>query len=249
MKSLRDGYPLSCRGARSGPRALRNTGFTLLEVVFSIAILAIIASMTYGSLQQIMLSKKVLDDGRDARFIANSLLNRVTRELQLANDQNRLLPDSAGSNLTALRPDRLIGRKVDLPNGRRGDQITFLALEAGQYLPDGGRHSGQVQISYRVEPDPDVKSGEPARYMLIREETPHTTPYDKALQRTVAFPITRDLVSFRLEYFSPRADQWLEEWDAQVPDRLPSLIRFSIRLRSPLGREVLYVSQVATRGE
>ena len=55
-----------------------------------------------------------------------------------------------------------VGYVVDVAH--TGVDGLHMALEGGQYLPDGGTHSGVVQITYRVDKDPEARSGEEPRY-------------------------------------------------------------------------------------
>lgn len=69
-----------------------SAGFTLIEIVIAVSILAAIVGVAYGSLTSIMRSKKLLDEERDLRAVANSVLTRMTRELQLAYSGVPLMP-------------------------------------------------------------------------------------------------------------------------------------------------------------
>jgi general secretion pathway protein J len=221
--------------------------FTMIEVVIAITILAIIMGVTYSALTGIIKTKKLLDDGRDSRLIANSLLNRFSRELQLASAGTTLMPareDSKGKQISRIS---LLGAPNKLDNGQEGDRITFMALEGGQYLPDGGTHSGIVQITYRVEKDPDAPLGNNETYYLVREETPYYRPFEKAYEKTMIFPVTHDLVSLKLQYFSTEAGEWQNDWGEEASARLPSMVRFRFQLRTPLGKIETYAATVALR--
>ncbi|MCB0335858.1 MAG: type II secretion system protein, partial [Bdellovibrionales bacterium] len=110
------------------------SGFTLAELLVSILILSIIASLAYQSLTSIMRSKNLLDNERDLTMIANSVLGRLTREFQLSNDSQLLPPggevqNSYPSNTSFIGEDKKMGA------GHDGDAVTFMADEAGQYVP------------------------------------------------------------------------------------------------------------------
>jgi prepilin-type N-terminal cleavage/methylation domain-containing protein len=229
-------------------RILASRGFTLLEITMALSLLSFIAILGYSTVFSLVESKKVLDDQRDARFIANAVLSRLTRELQSAFSGVPLLPSRDSVNLANAQPQQsinLIGKEETLPNGEPGANIRFVALEAGQYLPDGGTHSGLVQIEYRVAEDPDDPTRQ--RYILVRDETPVTRPFDKAYAKTMTFPITKELISFRLRYYDPGDEQWVTEWGSEGRVKLPGAIEFSVTLRSQAGVLSRFVSAVPLR--
>ncbi len=69
---------------RKLPRSSSQSGLTLLEVILAISILAIMMSLNYRILVGIVEAKTAIDDKREGMFIANSVLTRISRELQLA---------------------------------------------------------------------------------------------------------------------------------------------------------------------
>lgn len=207
-------------------------GFTLLEIVISIALLAIVLSIAYGALSNIIRSKQALEDGRDARTIANAILNRFTRELQLAHAGTKILPPRGNTKADVPPKQYLVGESDTLANGENGDSIRFVAMEGGQYLPDGGTHSGLVQIGYRIEEDPDQEQGRDASYFLIRDETPHSRPFDDAYKKTMTFPISNQIVGMRFSYYDAEEDAWHSDWGNEERTGLPTIVKFIVQVRS-----------------
>ena len=222
-------------------------GFTLIELVVAITILGIIMTIAYSSLNGILRSKKTLEDKRDLQAVAYAILNRMTRELQLAYSGVSIMPPPNEKDIRYTSRTNLIGERGSLANGLRADKITFLALEGGQYLPDGGSHSGIVQISYRVEENPDAPQTSNAAYYLIRDETPYIRPYERAYERTMTFPITSSLVGLQFEYFKLDDETWHSVWDPEQHEKLPGMIKFSVVLRSPAGQEEEFTTTVPLR--
>ena len=224
--------------------------FTLIELVIAIALLAVLMTFAYSALASIVSSKSGLDDGRDADMIANSLLTRLTRELGSAqvggsgsSSSALLFPRCDPNNASPSFPGvALLGTRETLTNGEHGDNISFIASDVGQYLPDGGTHTGLVQISYRVEDDPDADPGS-GLHLLIREEIPFlsgasgasTSLLKKACDRQIRFPITNRLRGLSFEYYDARNQRWLDSWGTSTSSGGPSLIRFSLQLESDRG--------------
>jgi type II secretion system protein J len=212
----------------SPKRSRFERGFTLVELVIAISILSVILTVAYSSLSYIIRTKKLLDDRRDVSAVANAVLLRVSREIQLAADI-RLIPPpggvKAGSNLEGL--NKTIG------DGEHGDTINFMAQEAGQYVPGGLSNVGTVMIRYRVEKDPDSPRGQPSSYFLIRDEVPDIRPIQNAWGKLMTFPIAKNVVRFELSYYDLANNKWNKEWTGQKG--LPSLVRMVLALRSPAG--------------
>lgn len=226
----------------------RQSGFTLVELVIALGIFGIVMTVAYLSLTSITEAKQTLDDTRDVGQVADAVLSRMTRELQLAFAGLPLMPPPDNLGTPYSSKVNLIGEEDSLPNGMPGDRITFLAMEGGQYLPDGGAHSGVVQISYRAERDPDKPSNEES-YYLVRQETPYTRPFDKAYQKTMIFPVTRDLVSLQFRYLEKNGDAWTGTWGKDANVNLPRLVHFTLQIRSPRGSIETFSTSVPLRAK
>lgn len=231
-------------------RRVRSSGFTLIELVIALGIFGIVMTVAYLSLTSITEAKQTLDDTRDVGQVADAVLSRMTRELQLAFAGIPIMPPPDRLNAPNSAKVNLIGEEDTLPNGLPGDSVTFLAMEGGQYLPDGGAHSGVVQISYRVQEDPEQSgSNREATYYLVRQETPYTRPFDKAYQKTMVFPITRDLVSLQFQYLDKDGQSWTGTWGKDNKLNLPQLVRFSLQIRTPRGAIETFTTTVPLRSK
>lgn len=219
------------------------SGFTLIELIISIGILGGIMVTGYGALNQITRSKQILDEQREGSILAGAVVNRIARELQLAYGEAPLMPPPNAPNERYNRRKSLIGESVALANGGFGDRISFLALQGGQYVPDGATHTGLVQITYRVEKAPPEEKLD--TFYLVRDEVPYERPFEKAFKKIMTFPLSSQLVSFRVRYYFADDDEWLSQWGDDAHLKLPSLISFAVVLRTPSGREESYSTSVA----
>lgn len=224
-----------------------NAGFTLVELLIAMALFALITSTAYSGLMQILRANKALDDERDVGMISNAVINRITREIQLMTPRARLLPPAESPGTIYPPSVHILGTPESLSDNNSGDSITFVADEAGQYVPDGQTHTGVVQLTYRVEPVPaDENPDEEEIFYLIRDEVPVINPPDKAYELRMTFPITKRLVSFKLRYFDSDADEWTDTWD-QNRGRLPAMIHFALKIRSRAGKVHTYATDIAIR--
>jgi type II secretory pathway pseudopilin PulG len=247
-------------------RYTSQAGITLLELVLAISILVIIMALNYSILKGVVQAKNIIDDKRDGMFIANSVLTRLARELQMATEGRALLPSCAsltggaqqqqqqpnGAPSSPSEPRRvLVGEYGALGQDSRNDTLTFLAKEAGQYIPDGGTHSGIVQITYRVEQDPEARpdKSEVKTYLLVRDEVPYQRPPEKACANAIRFPITKDLVSLSFKYYDKKSKAWSDTWNENRSVRLPTIIQFTVTLKTPAGELESYTSSIALRSD
>lgn len=226
-----------------------NRAFTLIEVVIAVGLLGILITVGYGALRNIMISKQLLDDGRDIRLVADAVVGRMTRELQLSFDGISILPPRDNLNQPYSGRVCLLANQSDSIGGVKSDSITFLALEGGQYLPDGGTHSGIVQISYRIVETPPEDAINGSKYSLIREEVPYIRPAKKAYRRSMIFPITDRILGLEFKFLDPRKDEWVTTWGDTNHEDLPRQIWFSVTLQSVGGKVATYATAVPLRGK
>lgn len=225
-------------------------GFTLIEVVIAISILAVIMGTAYSAINQIISSKKILDDKRDLSLTATAIIRRLGKELQLITADKPLLFASTASTTASLV---FLGSAKGGAASDYDDSLTFIAMEGGQYLPDGGTHTGLVQITYRLAKDPEATRGNV--YSLVREEIPYATlpnntdskawadAVKKAFSKKMIFPVAENVTAFTLKYYDLVQNQWLNEWGVNQKD-VPALIYYSISLVSPLGNTETYATAV-----
>lgn len=230
---------------RSHRRRNSEQGFTLLEVVIAIAILSAMLLLNYKILINIMESKQILDDKREGTYLANSLLTRISRELQLAVRRPLLpscsgVPGSSSSDSQMNRNPMIAVEKVD-----GGTSLSFIAQEAGQYIPDGGTHSGLVQITYRpAKGTAEDEQLDADMFYLIREEIPYTKPLANACKKALRFPISNNLTNIEFKFYDQRSKQWLENWDNENARRLPAIIQYTASLKTPRGKVQAYTSAI-----
>ncbi len=217
--------------------------FTLMEVVIALAITAFIVTCMYSFINNLLRTKNLLDEEREIGIVATTIIDRLTRELQLATAKERLLPPRNNTSERYNDSVDLIGEHHTVNNQYSSDSITFMASGGGQYILDGYSNSGIVQLSYRMVEDPDTKrlKLDEKTYYLVREETPFSqnTESDKIYSKSMTFPITPLIVSLRFHYFDGDKESWMDEWD-EKQNKLPKLIRFSFKLQSSSGNIFSY---------
>lgn len=235
------------RRSRSG-RSLR--GFTLIEVLVALGIFAGMAVFLFTTAGGFARGKKLLDDRRSLELLGEQVLYRLTTEVANAYSGRSLsLLQQPGQQAVpaGAQPSPGNGEEVQQGGGAlstvfRGvpaevggddrDSLTFILEHGGQFLPEQQGHQGAVQVTYRLSPDPESRTG----VSLAREEVPLISPPEAALKRRMLFPITNQIRSFRCRYFRREKQQWSASW-GDVPERTgtPDLVELQVTLVSPGG--------------
>jgi type II secretion system protein J len=221
-------------------RVNKRFGFTLIEVVLACFLLSVIVVSVFQVCNSLIESKIILDDKNDGTKVSLAVVNRLVKELQKSYGEAQLI-SYTGENY----PPRvaLRGESKLLPNNNSGDELIFLAQEAGQYMPQGETRSGLVQIRYRLQADPEDR--EKKVYYLVREEIPYLRPTNLALEKKLIFPVTDRVKSISFNYLNPSNQQWSSSWGEEGRFGLPSAIKINLIIVSPKGREIQLSTVVA----
>jgi general secretion pathway protein J len=197
---------------------LRPRGFTLIEVLISIAILAAITSLLFGAFSALKKSKDGLTRLQDRQREGRLAMARITRELQ-------------GAYLSAHMPinQALLVQKT-IFKGERGtpaDRVDFTAF-ANMRLERDSHVSDQCELSYYGSPNPDGSSTND----LVRriDSTIDLEPTKGGKVEVLA----TDIDLFDLQYLDAQTGQWQENWDTTQAtgqiDRLPLQVRIILVL-------------------
>ena len=224
----------------------KQRGFTFVEIVLAISILAIMISVTQAILIQMMRGKKTLDEIREADLILNNITNRLNREFSLAQNESLPLEIECNSNTVTEGYKIFLCGETNEKNEQRHDKISFMSRKAkqylrGKYISKSKQISDLVYISYHVEKG-EREKGERIgddKYWLIRDEIP---VINKELQNDnkMTFPVIKDILEFKIRYYDKDEEKWQDSWE--IRDKLPSLIEFKIKIPSKNNNEKYYES-------
>jgi general secretion pathway protein J len=194
-------------------------GMTLLEVMVSIAILAMIAILIYGAFDSLSRGKKGEALRADRARQGRQALARITRDVQAA-----FLSLHQPINLALnTRVTHFIAQ-----SGSPYDRIDFASF-AHRRTEAEAKESDQCEVGYFVVPDPD-KEG---KYDLVRREQ---TPIDMEPKRggTVNV-VAEDVELFDVKLLDPLTGLWTETWDTSQalmqPGRLPLAVKVNLVLK------------------
>lgn len=197
---------------------MRRRAFTLIEVMVALAIMAVIAALTWGSLSGALQTRDYLDEQDELDRSARIALSRIQRELSLA---------FLTTNTTAINSYKTVFVAKDADGA---DQIWFSTLAHRRTIRDS-RECDQAEITLWTDDDPDGESGD--LVLLHRESERIDEEPDKG---GVVLPLATGVASFDLRYLDPTTGEWRDEWDSQgseTPERLPRAVEIKLVLRGP----------------
>lgn len=206
-------------------------GITLMEVMLSVAIIAMMSTMIWAGFAQINKSKKIVEASLDRYHQVIIAFEKITSDLSMAHLSKNLSPQK--SSITSQQG--FIGRNSD------PDELHFTTFSHMRRFLDA-KEGDRCEVSYTVEQDRE----EPEILNLVRRESTYvdddTTTGGK---KTI---LLRDIVDFNLEYYDITMDKWEKEWDTTqatgMQGRLPYQIRIYIVIHDEKGEEVEFATQV-----
>jgi len=209
-------------------------GMTLLEIMVSMAILAMIALLIYGAVDSLSRGKKAEAMRNERARQGRSAILRMSREM-------------AGVFLSMHTPNNVaLQTRQTLLVGTSSnpyDRVDFTAFAHRRTEADS-KESDQSEIGYFVVKDPN-KDG---KMDLVRREQ---TPIDIDARRGgIVNVIAEDIESFDVRYLDPMTSQWVETWDTTQGatgqgGRLPFEVHFKLVLANPPpGVEKTYTTKI-----
>lgn len=208
--------------------ALRSRGFTLIEVMVSVGILAVIMVLIWSSTSQSLRSKDRVE-ARDLVFHSGQVaLNKLADDLSVAFLTKVPTAQPAAAPTEAGTPSEF---KTFMIGEDRGDMdaLRFTSL-SHMRLVKNTKESDQVRIAYEVVAHPE----EIGFYNLVRREQPWLTNTTEVEGR--AFTLAEKIKKFDVEYYDNRKNDWGKEWDTEKldwKDRLPMAVRITIAFADP----------------
>ncbi|MEM7138085.1 MAG: prepilin-type N-terminal cleavage/methylation domain-containing protein [Myxococcota bacterium] len=196
-------------------------GFTLVEIILAMAILALVGTMIYGGFSQTALNKARVESDIDHYQTVHMALERMVREVTMAFVSTHVNPSLDLRTITTA----FVGS-----DGGSEDRLDFTSFSHRRLYRDA-RESDQNEISYFVTDDPDTP-GE--RVLARREENRIDEDPTRGGKSQI---LVRGVEEYNVEYFDPLLSEWVSEWATddrfKQPNRLPTQVRFRITVKDP----------------
>lgn len=205
-------------------------GLTIIEIALATAILAIMASLTWGSISRSFDAYETVT-GIDARYHnIRVAMNRMAKELSMA-----YLTSPTRTRSKEVMWKTLFKAKAASPFY----EVNFTSF-AHQVLREDAKESDQCEIGYFGEADPDNRS----QMNLMRREDPRPDrEIDKGGRSEV---LAEDVKDFKLRFFDPRRDDWTDDWDSEgqeTANRLPTIIEILLTIEGEDGKDITFTTK------
>ena len=194
-------------------------GMTLLEVLVSLGVLAMISLLIYGAFDS-------LSRGRKGEAL------RVDRARQGRDAMDRITHEMQGAFLSMHNPQNLslVTRQTAFiaTNSSTFDRIDF-ATFAHRRVEREAKESDQAEVGYFVVRDPDHDD----KMDLVRRE--QAPPDYEPKKGGVVNILAEDVELFDIRFLDPLSSQWVESWDTtQLTgqlNRLPLEVKVTLVLK------------------
>jgi len=195
-----------------------SAGFTLIEMMLAVAVLAVILVMLAGSFHAVATSKVQAERHIVVDATARAILADMTNEIH-------------GAVQTALLPSRvLLMGEVHGHGGQVLDSISISTLNPGHRRTLEG-FGPEDTITYTTAPNP----GHPGWFLLLRSQNSSLLGIGGVSAREPAL-LAENLLSLRIRYFD--GNIWGESWNSQSlpPGRqLPNEVGIELTMASHSG--------------
>ncbi len=246
-------------------RALRphsRRGFTLIEVLIAVTILAALTMLAWAGVSQIFQTQDVVSENQERYRMVRLGMNRMATEISMAYLAG---PDHGGEVIPGEESlfesddehrERQWRNRDPLQFGMIGsvDQVDFTAFGHVRTLEDE-RASHHSQIGYFLERGTNDDGQQVTR--LMRRSNPN---FDSDLDRGgVVYVMIPEVENIRFEYWDPGETEfgtdrevaqgrWITEWDTtnrRFAGRLPTRMRITLTMpaRGPRGLPEVFVTQ------
>ncbi len=210
----------------------RAAGFTLMEVMVSLAIVAGMLSIVWGSFSLTTRTKKKVEQVEARYHQLRLVMTRMAREISMAylskNDQ-----------VGAVKPRTLFVHDEE----STVDDLMFSNVAHTRLAADA-KESDQCVIRYYAATDPE----NPDQTNLMRRESRRLGD-ERPGEEGPAYVMLEDVKELHYEFFDEAANEWKETWNTTSadgqPDRLPSKVKIKLTLKSQSGEETTFLT--ATR--
>lgn len=206
-------------------------GFTIIEVLISIAILATISALLWSSFSQTVKVKQKVEAIEDRTTQVRTAVGRVARDLAMA-----YISDHEDPTISERRT-QFVGRS----RGGGVDQLLFSYM-GHQRLYRDAAESETALVSYYGAPDPLDRR----KVNLMRRETRRLQAVDPKQIAGESYILCEDVVRLKLSYYDRLKKQWRDEWSTLSADGeqyLPWRVRIELVVRDERDREVSYMTE------
>lgn len=214
-------------------------GFTLLEVLVSVAILAIIMAALYSAYTTNVEAIQIARENGQVHQTARIALDRITKDLQSALTEMRTVNGTSQLGFVGKDQER---------DGKRMDRLDFTTLTY-MALSDQSPAADLCEVGYRVVEDPEQQE---VLVLMRRQKVLVFIPKEDASQGAGFSEggreqeLARNLAGFQITYEDARGEA-LMRWSTEESNStagLPVLVKVRLVIKDALGREHVFTTTV-----
>ncbi len=200
----------------AGQGAERSGGFTLVEILIAISILAILLTSVYGIFSSVSMARGRLEADSADYHRARVIFDRMGRELRGAYFQAR-------------------DRNLVFTGGVSDESSASLELTTTAVSPLSQKGSGLARVRYLLVPDPE--DGGRSRVLMRSEQAVYDPEPIQGTEGMMRLAPGVDAMSIR--FFAN--EQWVEKWDGTASG-MPEMVEISLQLRRNEQDPITFVS-------
>ena len=209
------------------PRETQN-GFTLIEIMLALALMAFLTSLLWGTFAQTAKVKKRIEQSQDRTHTVRVALMRMSREIEMA----FVTAETSG---TQERRTMFSGTSHNDFDELRFSWFGHLRFRADQAEGD------TALVTYFSQPDPD----DSMLTNLMRRETRRLEAKDPKLIPGETYILCPAISRLKFAYYDYKQKDWREEWDTTTADGmtyLPTQVRIALTVLDERGVPITFTS-------
>jgi general secretion pathway protein J len=220
----------SSRAGRPASGRARAGGFTLIEVLIAISVLALMMLIAWGTATQTMRAKRHFGAIQDRFREARSAMARIVADVEMA-----YISGNEDRTLNDLRTF-FVGESSGEVN-----ELRFSTF-AHQRLYADANEGDQTIVRYYPAPDRDDRG----KTNLMRRETRrlgNEKPETLAGEADILFS---DVAKLKVSYFDVRANEWKDAWSTasvESQNKLPDRVRIQLTFLDDEEKEITLTTQ------
>jgi prepilin-type N-terminal cleavage/methylation domain-containing protein len=213
---------------RAQSRRHAQEGFTLIEIMLALALMALLTSILWGTFAQTAKVKQRIEQSQDRTHTVRVALMRMSREIEMA----FMTAETSG---TQERRTMFSGTSHN-----NFDELRF-SWFGHQRMRADAAEGDTALITYFSQPDPD----DPNRTNLMRRETRRLEAKDPKLMPGETYILCPAVSRLKFAYYDYKQKDWREEWDTTTADGLqymPTQVRIALTVLDERGMAMTFTS-------
>jgi prepilin-type N-terminal cleavage/methylation domain-containing protein len=213
-------------------------GFTLIEILLALGILAVVLAMLSSAFNIVAHSKQHAENRMAANQAGAAILAQMSREIRgtvAAVSATTALPNAA-----VPVPQMFLLGQGRTTSGIPVDSLTISTADAG-HRPSLFSFGSEDLVTYSAQANPDHRGW----YLLTRSQQSALIPPQAGNRAPLQVVLADNVLSLHLRYFNGQT--WNESWDSRANSQmpLPPAIQIDLELAAPGGLPLDFSTQVA----